>query len=62
MLDWFTETGFAYLLGVAVVPLIGLVLLYRGLWGDRSKGRVRWPSGATRVESVARARDDAADE
>jgi hypothetical protein len=43
MLTWFTETGFGYLLGVAAVPLIGLVLFYRGLLGDRSKGRVRCP-------------------
>jgi hypothetical protein len=43
MLDWFTETGFGYLLGVAVVTLIGLLFVCRGLWGDRSKGRVRCP-------------------
>jgi hypothetical protein len=43
MLDWFTETGFGYLLGVATVTLVGLVLVYRGIWGDRSKGRVRCP-------------------
>jgi hypothetical protein len=43
MTDWFTETGFGYLLGVAVVTQVGLLLVYRGLWGDRSKGRVRCP-------------------
>jgi hypothetical protein len=43
MLDWFTETGFGYLLGVAVVTLIGVLLVYRGLWGDRSKGQARCP-------------------
>jgi hypothetical protein len=43
MLAWFTETGFGYLLGVVAVTLVGLALVYRGLWGDRSKGRVRCP-------------------
>ena len=40
--DWFLETGL-YLLGVAVVPLVGLLLVCWGLWGDRSKGRPRCP-------------------
>jgi hypothetical protein len=39
---WFLETG-VYLLDVAMVALIGVLLVYRGLWGDRSKGRVRCP-------------------
>jgi hypothetical protein len=43
MLDWFTDTGFGYLLGMALVTLVGLLLVYRGLWGDHSKGRVRCP-------------------
>ena len=43
MLEWFTETGFGYLLGIAAVTLVGLVFVYRGLWGDSSKGRVRCP-------------------
>jgi hypothetical protein len=42
MPTWFTETGFGYVLGVAAVTLVGL-LLYRGLWGDRTKGRARCP-------------------
>ena len=42
MVDWFLETGL-YLLGVAVVPLVGLLLVCWGLWGDRSKGRPRCP-------------------
>ena len=37
MSAWFLETGL-YLLGVAVVPLVGLALVCWGLWGDRSKG------------------------
>ena len=40
MADWFLETGL-YLLGVVVVPLVGVLLVYSGLWGDRSKGRAR---------------------
>ena len=42
MPTWFLETGL-YLLGVAVVPLVGLLLVCWGLWGDRSKGRPRCP-------------------
>ena len=42
MADWFLETGL-YLLGVAVVPVAGVVLVCFGLWGDRSKGRPRCP-------------------
>ena len=42
MADWFLETGL-YLLGVAVVLLVGLLLICSGLWGDRSKGRPRCP-------------------
>ena len=42
MSDWFLETGL-YLLGVALVPAVGLLLVCWGLWGDRSKGRVRCP-------------------
>ena len=42
MSDWLLETG-VYLLGVAVVPLVGVLLLCWGLWGDRSKGRARCP-------------------
>ena len=42
MVDWLLETGL-YLLGVAVVPLVGLLLVCFGLWGDRSKGRSRCP-------------------
>ena len=42
MTDWFLETG-VYLLGVALVPLVGLLLVCFGLWGDRSKGRPRCP-------------------
>ena len=42
MSAWFLETGL-YLLGVALVPLVGLLLVARGLWGDRSKGRPRCP-------------------
>jgi hypothetical protein len=43
MLAWFLKTGFGYLLGVATVAVIGLLLVYWGLWGDRSKGRARCP-------------------
>ena len=42
MSDWFLETG-VYLLGVALVPIAGLLLVCWGLWGDRSKGRPRCP-------------------
>ena len=42
MIDWLLETGL-YLLGVAVVPLVGVLLVSGGLWGDRSKGRPRCP-------------------
>ena len=40
MLDWLLEAGL-YLLGVALIPGIGLLLVCSGLWGDRSKGRPR---------------------
>ena len=42
MVDWFLETGL-YLLGVALIPAVGLLLVAWGLWGDRSKGRTRCP-------------------
>ena len=42
MSDWFLETGL-YLLGVAMIPLVGIALVCWGLWGDRSKGRARCP-------------------
>ena len=42
MADWFLETGL-YLLGVALIPGVGLLLVCWGLWGDRSKGRARCP-------------------
>ena len=44
MATWFLETGL-YLLGVALIPAVGLLLVYSGLWGDRSKGRPRCPQG-----------------
>ena len=42
MSTWFAETGL-YLLGVAVIPGVGLLLVCFGLWGDRSRGRPRCP-------------------
>ena len=42
MVDWFIELG-VYLLGVALAPIVGLLLIGFGLWGDRSKGRPRCP-------------------
>ena len=42
MPDWFLETG-VYLLGAALIHGAGWALLCWGLWGDRSKGRVRCP-------------------
>ena len=42
MVDWVLHTGL-YLLGVALVPAVGLLLIWWGLWGDRSKGRARCP-------------------
>jgi hypothetical protein len=42
MLDWFLETGI-YLLGIVLIPVIGLLLLCWGVRGDRSKGRSRCP-------------------
>ena len=42
MATWFLENGL-YLLGVALVPVVGLLLVYWSLWGDRSKGRSRCP-------------------
>ena len=41
MAVWLLETG-VYLLRV-VVPLVGLLLILWGVWGDRSKGRPRCP-------------------
>ena len=41
MAAWLLETG-VYLLRV-VVPLVGLLLILWGVWGDRSKGRTRCP-------------------
>jgi hypothetical protein len=43
MIDWLLETGFIYLLGVALIALVGLLLACWGVWGDRSKGRARCP-------------------
>ena len=48
MLDWFLETGL-YLLGVALIPLIGLLLVCWGLWGDRSQGRAVAVAGRRNV-------------
>ena len=42
MIAWFLETGL-YLLGVALIPVVGLLLICWGLGGDRSKGRPRCP-------------------
>ena len=42
MTGGFLKTG-VYLLGSALVPAIGLLLVCWGLWGDRSKGRQRCP-------------------
>ena len=42
MADWLFGTGL-YLLGVALIPVAGLLLTCWGLWGDRSKGRSRCP-------------------
>ena len=42
MTAWLLDPGL-YLLGVAVVPGVGLLLVCWGLWGDRSKGRPRCP-------------------
>ena len=42
MASWLLETGL-YLLGVAVIPGVGVLLVCFGLWGDRSKGRPRCP-------------------
>ena len=42
MVDWFLEIGM-YLLGVALIPVVGLALACSGLWGDRSRGRPRCP-------------------
>ena len=50
MPDWFLETGL-YLLGVALVPAVGLLLVRWGLWGDRSKGRPRRPQVGIGVNS-----------
>ena len=43
MAAWFLHTGL-YLLALAVVLVGGLLLVYWGLWGDRSKGRPRCPN------------------
>jgi hypothetical protein len=43
MTAWSLEAGFGYLIGIAAVTQIGLLLVYWGLWGDRSKGRARCP-------------------
>jgi hypothetical protein len=42
MSAWFLETGI-YLLGLALIPAVGLLLVAWGLWGDRSKGCCRCP-------------------
>jgi Zn finger protein HypA/HybF involved in hydrogenase expression len=39
---WFHTTG-VYMLGVALIPAAGLLFVCWGIWGDRSKGRVRCP-------------------
>ena len=41
--DWLLDTGL-FLLGIVLIPLIGLALVCWGLWSDRSKGGVRCPS------------------
>ena len=43
MVDWFLETGL-YLLTVAILPAAGVLLIYCGLFGDRSRGRARCPA------------------
>ena len=40
MADWSLHTGL-HLLGIALIPAVGLLLVCWGLWGDRSKGAVR---------------------
>lgn len=56
MLDWFLETGI-YLLGIAVMPGAGLLLICWGLWGDRSKGRTStWPGSACLKASIRNGR------
>ena len=42
MADWFLHTG-VYLLGIALIPVVGVLLIAWGVWGDRSKGRSRCP-------------------
>ena len=42
MADWLVNSGL-YLLGVALLPVVGLGLLGWGLFGDRSRGRARCP-------------------
>ena len=42
MVDWILHTGL-YLLGMALIPAVGVVPAWWGLWGDRSKGRARCP-------------------
>ena len=42
MVNWLLETGL-FLLGVALIPAVGLLLICFGLWGDRSRGRRRCP-------------------
>ena len=42
MFDWLFSTH-VYLFGAALIPAVGVFLIYRGLWGDRSKGRPRCP-------------------
>ena len=43
MVDWFLETGL-YVVGAVLLPVVGVLLVYFGVWGDRSKGRVRCPA------------------
>ena len=42
MTNWFLHTG-VYLLGIALIPGVGLLLISWGVWCDRSKGRTRCP-------------------
>ena len=41
-MDWSLE-AYGFVLILVLLPVVGTVFLYWGLWGDRSKGRARCP-------------------
>ena len=53
MANWFPEIRL-HLLGIAMIPLVGVVLIRWGLWGERSRGRGVWSVSLGLTASDAR--------